>query len=95
MIEHLAGLPPSAATDVRFRGAMLSTLSGGTLRQATTELQRFFDLGGPRYRRKETPWWNADLQSEDHVRDMRLRLDHLTGRALAQVRSDFESVLVL
>lgn len=93
VIGHLASLPPSAATDVRFRGAMLSTLSGGTLRQATTELQRFFDLGGPRHRRKETPWWNADIQSEDHVRDMRLRLDHLTGRALAQVRSDFESVL--
>lgn len=93
VVGRLATLPATAATDVRFRGSILNTLSADTFRQATVDLERFFDLGGPRHRRRETPWWNATIQSEDDVRDMRARLDHLTGRALAQAHIDFDSLL--
>ncbi|GAA4666276.1 AAA domain-containing protein [Amycolatopsis dongchuanensis] len=80
--DRLLNLPSEAGVSGAFRGRQLEALSQKVVRQLEQELREFFELGGGRLLREESPWSRAEVRTEGDARRVLYELDELATTTL-------------
>jgi len=73
----LTGLPPSAATSIRFRGAVLEGLTFDVYRQACEALREWVSLEGPSLHTSSYPWRAALVRTNEQVQVAIARVERM------------------
>ncbi len=81
------------ATPHNFREAVLEALDAATVEELEDTLRTFVEIGGLRILRKESPWWQADINGDEDIRRVLYELDELTSTTLERGQEDMSRVL--
>jgi very-short-patch-repair endonuclease len=93
--DRLLALPPGPRIKSLFRGGQLLALDRSVVGRLEPELRDFFELGGPRLLRGETPWSKAEVRTDDDVRQVLYQLDQLADKTLKQGQDRMRALLNL
>ncbi|GMA24764.1 hypothetical protein GCM10025864_25230 [Luteimicrobium album] len=91
-LARLMSERPAPETAVRLSSEVTSALDDDTRAGAAADLERAADLGAFTLHAATTPWFDADLETEDDARSTLLRLDRLRTQTLPRLREQIEYV---
>ncbi|MFB8761223.1 AAA domain-containing protein [Nocardiopsis alba] len=80
--EALLCIDDSHACGFTFRRQQLMSLNSTAVHQVEDDLQAFIEKDGLRLLRRESPWWQAEINSSDDARYVLDQLDELAGNTL-------------
>lgn len=81
------------ATPLNFRGSVLRALDRTTVEELKETLRDFVGYGGPRVVRRETPWWQAEVQEDEDLENVLYQLDDLASNTLQRGQQSMSRVL--
>ncbi|HVV11321.1 AAA domain-containing protein [Amycolatopsis sp.] len=91
--DRLLDLPANGAISGAFRGAQLAALDRQVVIELEQELREFFELGGGRLLRRETPWCNAEVRTTNDARRVLYELDELAEGTLKRGQAGMGALL--
>ncbi|QFU99357.1 hypothetical protein KDY119_02886 [Luteimicrobium xylanilyticum] len=91
-LARLTSERPAPETAVRLSSEVTSALDDDTRAGAAADLERAAELGAFTLHAATTPWFDADLETEDDARSTLLRLDRLRTQTLPRLREQIEYV---
>ncbi|MFC8733496.1 hypothetical protein ACFT5B_13650 [Luteimicrobium sp. NPDC057192] len=91
-LARLMSERPAPETAVRLSSEVTSALDDDARETAAADLERAAELGAFTLHAATTPWFDADLETEDDARSTLLRLDRLRSQTLPRLREQIEYV---
>ncbi|MGC5166770.1 hypothetical protein [Luteimicrobium sp. DT211] len=91
-LARLMSERPAPETAVRLSSEVTSALDDDARAAAAAALERAAELGAFTLHAATTPWFDADLETEDDARSTLLRLDRLRTQTLPRLREQIEYV---
>ena len=91
-LARLMSERPAPETAVRLSSEVTSALDDDARASAAADLERAAELGAFTLHAATTPWFDADLETEDDARSTLLRLDRLRSQTLPRLREQIEYV---
>ncbi|WP_328446422.1 AAA domain-containing protein [Amycolatopsis sp. NBC_00438] len=91
--QRLLDLPPGPDVRGAFRGNQLRALDAAVVARLEQDIKDFVDQGGLRILRRETPWCNTQVRTENEAEAVLVQLDQVANQTLKRSQTGMQRLV--